>query len=229
MSETVTKSFDKTKVNDLKTLWKQIAATKRFDSCDVFVYNVIRALFSKSNSKVEVAQGLLYKAFTPVTNKNKLENGWGEFKALELILEYGSYPYGKNFKTMMNILSEEDQVEFIKLVKQLKKEKWSDPTFAYIFTRQDISKEQQLVQTAHCTLLLGQNTKVNGNNLHFCVFGVENGCEIFKRYLSLELAGVKTVEFYEYNFVMTSFACLPMRKSFAARKKLFKDDILLSF
>lgn len=48
--------------------------------------------------------------------------------------------------------------------------------YAYFFTRQDISPEQQIVQTAHAALKLGFNLdkKENPDNIHFTVIGVRN-------------------------------------------------------
>jgi hypothetical protein len=48
----------------------------------------------------------------------------------------------------------------------------------------------------------------------------------------LENKKIETVIFYEPDLnagEVTSFACYPMRRSFAARKKLFDNDSLLTF
>jgi len=48
--------------------------------------------------------------------------------------------------------------------------------YTYLFTRQDISNEQQLVQTAHVALKLGTrlNKNVDPDNLYFTCVGVRN-------------------------------------------------------
>lgn len=48
--------------------------------------------------------------------------------------------------------------------------------YAYFFTRQDISPEQQLVQTAHAAMKLGFNltNKENPDDTYFAVIGVRN-------------------------------------------------------
>lgn len=48
--------------------------------------------------------------------------------------------------------------------------------YVYFFTRQDISPEQQIVQTAHVALKLGNSTlfKDDPDNTYFTVVGVRN-------------------------------------------------------
>jgi hypothetical protein len=49
--------------------------------------------------------------------------------------------------------------------------------YVYFFTRQDISPEQQLVQTAHVALKLGvmiDEQKLNPDETYFAVIGVRN-------------------------------------------------------
>ncbi len=49
--------------------------------------------------------------------------------------------------------------------------------YVYFFTRQDISPEQQLVQTAHAALKLGikiDEEKLNPDETYFAVVGVRN-------------------------------------------------------
>jgi hypothetical protein len=48
--------------------------------------------------------------------------------------------------------------------------------YIYIFTRQDMIPEQQIVQSAHATLLLGKylDKEEDPNNIYFTLIGVRN-------------------------------------------------------
>jgi hypothetical protein len=220
-------------MNDLKTQWKALADAKKINSYDVTSYAIIKAIRARSNDKLEVAKGLLLKAFSPITNKNRLHNGELPFQGLESALHSNYWRASKSFG--FNTLTESEQTDYIALLNKLVKEKWEDTIYSYIFTRQDLSLEQQLVQTAHCTMVLGQKVKKHqhdANELHFVVFGVPTHDKLAEKLKSVEAAGVETVKFEESDLKtnqLTSFACSPIRKSRAQRLRLFDNETLLSF
>ena len=214
----------------VRTAWKTKAAIKKTNRYDVAAYSIIRALFSRANDKVAVARGILLENFAPIANDIKLVNGQRAFQALddalvglEVGVKLGTGFFGYDF------LNDEEKKRFAEILKELRKEPFVDTTYAYIFVRQDISREQQLVQAAHVAMVLGQSTKVKAKNLHFCVFGTPNGETLVDTGCHLDSVGIETVAFFEpdLNNEMTAFACLPMRKSKAIRKGLFTNDKLL--
>jgi len=219
-------------MSNLKTLWIVLAATNNINAYDITSYAIIKAIRAKSNDKLAVAKGLLLKAFSPITNKNRLNNGENPFQGLNTALGMNKWRTSKSFG--YNMLGETEQTEYIALLDKLIKEKWEDTTYAYIFTRQDLSAEQQLVQTAHCTMVLGQNVDRNqydASNLHFVVFGIPTHTELVEKLALVNAAGIKTVEFNESDLKtnqLTSFACKPLRKSRAQRLRIFNGDTLLT-
>lgn len=222
------------KMNDIKTEWKKLnplAVTPQ----NIIAFVAIRAIRAKSNDKLEVAKGLLYKSFTPIKNQKRLKNGATPFQSLEQSLIYLAERLKWKPESVFGykLLTDAEKQQLTDLLHQLKKEKWEDTVYSYICVRKDLSTEQQIVQTAHCTMVLGQTIdKINNDasELHFVIFGAENHDDLKNRIDELEKRGVNLVKFFETDLKtnqLTAFACFPMRKSFAQRKKLFVNYDLL--
>lgn len=80
-----------------------------------------------------------------------------------------------------------------------KRHGWNmDKEYVYIFVRQDLSNEQQLVQAAHVTLVLGSKLKHKDvSELYFAVIGIpqlSDFCGVMK---DLHTHGTKYECFYE--------------------------------
>lgn len=223
---------DMTKIN---TLWKTLAAKKHITKYDIIAMALIKALNAKSNDKLGVAKGLLLKAFTPITNKNRLYNGAEPFESVIRELYYNR----PVISILFSALNDDEKQPFIDLMKTLSKETWVDNTYAYILVRSDIPPIHQLVQAAHTTMLLGQRTKHDANKLHFCILdgGSEEDLKNFGSKI-LYRNNIKFVTFWEpdanklWNGLqrkeITGLACYPMRKSYADKRRLFTDKKLLS-
>ena len=98
--------------------------------------------------------------------------------------------------------------------------------YVYIFTRQDISPEQQIVQSAHVTLKLGASKKFtdNPNETYFTVVGVRNleALEAVEKILST--FNFEYVTFLEPDLGLgetTSIATFPIDED--------KRDVLMAF
>lgn len=223
---------------NIKKLWKTRADNKNIKAYDVAAYMIIRAIHAKTNDKLKVARALLQRAFTPITNENKLNNGCKPFDGLQRAINNA----GRSELT--NELSALTLGVFIDMVKALKNEDWQaepDVTFCYIVTRSDLPPIHQLVQTAHATMVAGQTyNEVDANNLHFCVLNGGNEKELLKFCTKLTVAdGISYVWFREPDAnrlwngktegEVTAIACKPMKKSFAKKNKLFEGKELLSF
>jgi hypothetical protein len=93
-----------------------------------------------------------------------------------------------------------------------------NPSYVYIFVRQDLSKEQQLVQAAHATLVLGSKLnkkQYNPSELYFAVIGVPrltSFCQVMK---DLKKHGTEYECFYEpdQGSTMTAIATFPIPKN----------------
>lgn len=201
--------------------WKQKAASKTLTARDFFMRALHKALDSKAENKADVFRGLLLKYFSPITNANKLANGMTPWKSVELLAD--QFMYNKTF--------DREQRQFVhdSGVSKVFDSPLRDPTYVYFFTRQDISYEQQLVQTAHAASMSGATGSYNPTQQHFIVFGVPDLKALTAKYNELEAQGIELLAFREPDIgnEMTSFFTPPIRGSFARRKGYFKNETLL--
>lgn len=101
--------------------------------------------------------------------------------------------------------------------------------YVYIFTRQDIAKEYQLVQTGHVALKLGyeaakNNIEMDPNNTYFTCIGVRNLEALFAVQKILRTFGYRSEVFFEpdlKNGEITAIATYPIGED--------NRDVLLAF
>jgi hypothetical protein len=101
--------------------------------------------------------------------------------------------------------------------------------YVYIFTRQDIAKEYQLVQTGHVALKLGyeaakNNIEMDPNNTYFTCIGVRNAEALVAVQKILQAFKIKYEMFFEpdlHDGEYTALAVYPVDED--------KRDILLAF
>jgi len=97
-----------------------------------------------------------------------------------------------------------------------KRHGWNmDKEYVYIFVRQDLSNEQQLVQAAHVTLVLGSKLKGDVSELYFSVIGIpqlSDFCGVMK---DLHEHGTKYETFYEpdQGNTLTAIATYPIHEN----------------
>lgn len=114
-----------------------------------------------------------------------------------------------------------------RLVSFSRMESKMEPSYVYIFVRQDLSKEQQLVQAAHVTLVLGNKLKhKNVENLYFTVIGIPQLSDFCKVMKDLKKHGTEYVTFYEpdQGSTLTAIATMPILKS--ERRNLLEYKLL---
>lgn len=91
--------------------------------------------------------------------------------------------------------------------------KYNDRHYTYIFVRQDISPEQQLVQAAHVALVLGSKLKPEQvQNLYFTVIGIPNLKAFSPLMKQLGRLNIDFTTFYEDDLgdEMTALATWPI-------------------
>jgi len=101
--------------------------------------------------------------------------------------------------------------------------------YVYIFVRQDLSREQQLVQAAHATLVLGNKLKrTDVNELYFTVVGIPQLIDFRSVMNDLNAHGTKYETFYEpdQGNTLTAIATHPILRS---ERGILKDYKLLRF
>lgn len=230
--------MDKTRYiiqDKIKTAWNTLAQNKRIHDYDMAAYMITKAMFSKSNEKLEVAKALLLRAFSPITNYNKLHNGCSPFDGLRQAVN------GASWSTIVSLLDTRQCAEFKELTRLLcsPKESWKDPHICYIITRTDIPSIHQLVQTAHATMVAGQRYPgLDARNLHFCILAGGTEDQLRETGKELTRRNIDYATFWEPDASalwgglprkeITSIACKPMRRSEATRKKIFEGKSLLT-
>lgn len=215
-------------MKDYKTIWKQLAKDKKLTSRHFIQRAILIAMNSKSNMpKEDLVHILLYKYFSPVTNKIKMKNGYEEYDVIKLSTHQGYSCIGATkflndwriwFLPRAKILdvsyrdffdTEEEMELFINLHNSINENK-IDRSYVYYFTVQDISPEQQAVQAAHVMYKLGSilGKYANPDKTYFQWIGVPNVNALHKIYND---NGGDVVAFYEpdMGMKMTSLALFP--------------------
>lgn len=101
--------------------------------------------------------------------------------------------------------------------------------YAYFFTRQDIPNEQQLVQTAHVALVLGNCLRPDQlDQLHFACCGVDNLQELLRIEHDLKQLGHEFVVFRDdiFNDEMTAIGVYPIEDS---KRGILRNEKSLKF
>lgn len=104
-----------------------------------------------------------------------------------------------------------------------------EPEYCYIFVRQDLTPEQQLVQSAHVALVLGNKLKrTDVSQLYFTVIGIPQLIDFRDVIKTLHKHGTKFESFYEpdQGNTLTAIATHPIKKS---ERGILRDYKLLRF
>ena len=104
-----------------------------------------------------------------------------------------------------------------------------NPDYVYIFVRQDLSKEQQLVQAAHVALVLGNRlNRPKADDIYFQVCGVPQLIDFAPLMKDLNKYGVKYETFYEpdQGHTLTAIATYPTPKD---QRGMLRNYKLLKF
>lgn len=212
-------------MKNISSIWKSLAAAKEITAADVFIYNILKAMTAKTPDKRAAALNLMQRAFTPVTKPIKLKSGRRPYDVLSKML--GSIQLKETEleslkNTPTRVLSCIKTKEEVSLYNDLKEyttrelDRRSEDLYTFVFIRQDLSKEQQVVQSAHATLVLG--SKLQGydhTKLNFVVCGAKDLSELNQVKEHINGNGMETVEFTEpdLNNEVTALASFPMSVS----------------
>lgn len=174
--------------------WKAIPE-KKITGHDIVLRCAIRAFFaadSNTVSKEEIFKSLIGGAFTPITNRVKLDNGMHPLDGLlstlpvipATIEHFKKYGHGLFYSTYDETVteifsgSENDFKSFIAFVRDRVGDIRKSPrqyirrNYSYIFVDQnDVEPIYQAVQAAHVAMVIGQkmNSTVDAANVYFQV------------------------------------------------------------
>lgn len=90
------------------------ATVKTLTSTDVFTRCIYKALISKEEDKVALAEALLKKAYTPITKPTKLRNGSLPYEAL--LRDFRMVRFLLNYRDYMKEYLNEEQLETFKAI-----------------------------------------------------------------------------------------------------------------
>jgi hypothetical protein len=156
-------------MKDFRKLFKDAARVKQISSLDITKLCIYKAITAKSDTpKAIIANQLLRRAYTPISRKIRLDNGSNPYDALVATLQPTSLQSSPGLETPEELKQYNDIIlELRKKYIQTREE--SIRQYVYIFVRQDISPEYQLVQSAHAAAKMG--FEMHKNQMHPDVFG----------------------------------------------------------
>jgi hypothetical protein len=214
-----------------KTYWKLVAHRKENKALHHFQYCVLKALTAKANNKLEIAESLLRRAFTPVTSEDKLANGRRKFDTLRQTARAANWSkdiFGFDISLFMELADYQRYKDLIKEIVDSRIE-LHEPEYLFIFVRQDISKEQQAVQAAHATFCAGREYLHHSpEKVNFVLVGVPDELHLVDVGCTLNDNYVKYVTFREPDLseTQTAIATQPLKEH---QKRFLKHYPLLKF
>lgn len=177
---------------DFKPFWKQLNDIKEAQPHNYVEYCALRAI---RDSKISgrgaesLFRQYIAKTFTPITNETKLVNGRKPFDTLYMALWVARIRAIRNqFFNEFNLeefLNEEQLNLYNGLIHSISVEDFTR-RYVYVFVRQDLKPEYQLVQAAHVTMELGAALgPEETEGVYFTVCGVPDLNALTDLHLSL--------------------------------------------
>lgn len=209
--------------NNYKTIWKTLHAEKSITAANMVQYCVLKAMAAKGDNKVEILNALIKKAFSPSND--------GNYDGLKVAVYDALYRFKTTiFRVPVATLLDNDQLAVYRgLLGSISTDRVVDDNeYSYIFVRQDIKPEYQLVQAAHVTCVLGKYLEADPSKLNFVVVGVKDEDTLESVYKLLGKKGHKFVDFIEPDIgdQRTALATFPIR---GEMRKDFRKFKLLTF
>lgn len=226
-------------MKDFREAYKNLARAKRVNACDIMRLCIYKAMDAKSiTPKAIIANQLIRRAFTPITRKNKLDNGnspWQRVRGLLASLHWFCKMQGKDPKQLFSPLETVDELNlFTQIVadvydKYRETQEENARSYVYIFVRQDLSPEYQLVQAAHVAAKMGSRSIMpldKFDELYFTVIGVPDMAGLNTAIKDIEIVGGKAYSFVEPDIgnLVTAVASSPIPAT--QRKRLLSYKLL---
>ena len=213
-------------MKDFRTEFKTLATVKTLLSWDIAA-RAIR-IGMETESPVKTAKQILSRAFTPVSRKLKLDNGFQPNRGVAAALE------GSHFSNLADCLDinkfktiQKELVDFYQPPSSVQHTRY----YTYIFVRQDIFPEYQAVQACHAAAKMGHYchqhcTNLNFDELYFALIGVPDLKAMAVAMADCAEVGATVYPFYEPDIgnELTAFGTTPIlmanRKRLLSYKKL---------
>jgi len=191
-------------MKDFNKIWKTLAATKQLTPHNFVERALLIATKSKNNAspKEDIVVALLQKYFSPVTNANKLQNGYKKYHYVQSFSQFAnSYlkhsTLGKlthSFESSKGmfwcsilganpseIFDSEEEFEIYRTLALSIKDYKLGRKYVYYFTRQDIPSVHQAVQAGHALFGLAKldKSKIDPSEVYFQWIGVEDEKKLY--------------------------------------------------
>jgi hypothetical protein len=105
-AEVTEPTVSETKIKDIRPHWKALAADRKITKEDIAALCIYRAMFKEQVP--EGAKTRLHRAFKPITNKVKLENGaypYGSLESAMYSIKYSAFAKWLNEEEMKALLA----------------------------------------------------------------------------------------------------------------------------
>lgn len=192
---------------DYRATWKQLNQAKAIRAEHVIQYAILLALEKSHDidAAAKLAIRRIAKAFTPVTRPSKLANGVEPLGALTRAVVL-AHPYALDVLGQPNdVLDTKTRRLMVNVYHKVRQSmvEYYHRRYVYLFVRQDMRPEYQLVQTAHAALKMGHHLgdpdlhDVNPDQLYFTVIGVKDSYALVAVEHHLQQIGVKYSVFNE--------------------------------
>jgi hypothetical protein len=168
-------------MKDFKAIWKAKAASKTITTEDVITHAILRTMAAKSRDKRDILRHFITRAF-----REHKTQGWQALIHACNVLKY-RLTSGERYNprpvlgsAILDIFESDSELQmFLSLLDSLSPYDF-DRVYTYVFVRQDISPEYQLVQAAHATMALGKALapEHDPHNTYFTVVGVPDPAEL---------------------------------------------------
>jgi hypothetical protein len=229
-------------MKDFRQIFKTLARAKQLQSHHIVQYAILRSMVAKTpkthEDRLKIAGTFISRHFRSVSRTKLLDNGVEPQRAIRSATEWA-----KNSQLILGIPQDEMFDSPLALIqyKNLAVALWDQyrmpadlytRRYVYIFVRQDMTPEYQLVQASHAAARMGQRLGSNGfdqthfDELYFSVIGVPDLAAMAKALEDFKQRGIKTYAFIEPDIgnVMTAFASDPVwaadRKGLLTYKRL---------
>lgn len=202
-------------MKEFKAIFKTLAKEKKNTAADMFQLCIFKAMTAKSaltyEERVQIAYNLLTKAFTPITNANKLKNGMRPYSKL-----FWSLNQASNISYCLE--TESERASYSRLETDISHRFYNKETEKYTFifiNKQLPTKQYMLVQSNHVCFELGKTLALEGfktNGLNFVVCGASSEQHLLDIDKKIRDTGFKTIKFIEpdINNTTTAIASYPI-------------------
>ena len=223
-------------MNNYISYYRELARNKQNTAAHTVILCAYKAINAKNDQpKVEIFTALLDRAFTPITNTKKLNNGRKPYDTLMTLLSGARLYYnGNSCPALLQVLKEcnataEEITQYQTFFKQVfemlcRTNEMPRKYYTYVFVDTNLTNAQRAVQASHASIELGhalakENTNID--HLHLVMCGITPELST-----TLDSNQIRSISFREPDLGnrITAIATWPIESS---QKKIMKNFKLI--